>query len=332
VLVSTGADVTASTPGPIFPPPEGSSLRTTNVFHLPFVRAGAEGQTEITLVGVEPDSFADAASWEPAFSSTPLPELMRRLSGPPAEPLPAIVVDDALSGQDRQLDVAGYTVTFGVVGTASAFPGSEGGSIVVSAPALRAVLEAHDATVGLRGADYRAWAHGDAGEARAFLIASGADPTSVVVAADRLQTPAFRALAWSFVFMELIGLVTAIVALIGLLLYLQARLRSRELSYALARRMGLSSATHRLSVVVEIASLLTVAYAIGAALALGAVLLVYRRLDPLPDLTPAPSVRTPGALFAWIALAIATCALVGAWFVHRKAERADVGAVLRFAE
>jgi putative ABC transport system permease protein len=332
VFVSTGADVTASTPGPIFPPPEGSSLRTTNVFHLPFVRAGAEGQTEITLVGVEPDSFAGAASWEPAFSSTPLPELMQRLSGPPTEPLPAIVVDGALSGPDATLDLAGYGVTFDVVGTASAFPGSEGGAVVVSAPALRAILDAHDATIALRGADYRAWAHGDVGDARAFLIASGADPTSVVVAADRLETPSYRALAWSFVFMELIGLVTAVVALIGLLLYLQARLRSRELSYALARRMGLSPATHRLSIAVEIAGLLSAAYAIGAILAVSAAVLVYRRLDPLPDLTPAPTLRAPGTLFAWIAVAIATCAVAGAWFVHRKAERADVGAVLRFAE
>jgi hypothetical protein len=96
--------------------------------------------------------------------------------------------------------------------------------------------------------------------------------------------------------------------------------------------MGLSPATHRLSIAVEIAGLLTAAYAVGAVLAISAATLVYRRLDPLPDVAPAPSLRAPGTLFAWIAAAIATCAVTGAWFVHRRAARADVGAVLRFAE
>jgi putative ABC transport system permease protein len=333
ILVSSGADVTASTSGPIFPPPEGPSLRTTNVFHVPFIRAGSDGHTQVTLIGVEPDSFVGAASWEPSFSSNPLPDLMQRLGGAPVEPLPAILVGGDLAGQDRQLSLGGYHLPIDVVGTASAFPGNEGGlAVVVSAPALRAVLEAHDATVALNGADYRGWAHGDVGQARAFLIASGADPGSVVVAADRLQTPGYRALAWSFVFMELIGLMTAVVALIGLLLYLQARLRSRELSYALMRRMGLSASAHRVSVGIEIAGLLAAAYVIGTLLAIATALLVYRRLDPLPDLTPGPSLRAPGALFAGIAVAIAACSVAGAWFVQRRAERADVGAVLRFAD
>ncbi len=333
ILVSTGADVTATTPGPIFPPPDGSSLRTTNVFQVPFVRAGSDGQTQVTVIGIEPDSFEAAASWDPSFSSSALSDLMRQLGGAPTEPLPAILVGGDLPEPDRQVSLAGYHLALDVVGTASAFPGNEGGlAVVVSAPALRAVLATHDATVALNGAEYRALAHGDVGQARAFLVAAGADPGSVVVAADRLQTPAFRALAWSFVFMELIGVVTAIVALIGLLLYLQARLRSRELSYALARRMGLSSATHRLSVAIEIAGLLTAAFAIGTVLATATAVLVYKRLDPLPDLTPALGLRAPGLLLGWIALAIATCSVAGAWFVQRHAERADVGAVLRFAE
>jgi putative ABC transport system permease protein len=333
VLVSSGADVTASTPGPIFPAPHGSGLSTTNVLQVPFVAAGTQGDTVVTLIGVEPATFAGTAFWDPSFSSLSLEDLMRDLGSTTSTPLPALVAGGALAEGERTLNLAGYQLPLEVVGTASAFPGHGAGlAVVVSAPALRTVLREHDAEVALNGADYAAWAKGRAGLAHAYLLSRGADPNSFVVAAERLETPSFRALAWSFVFMELIGVVTAVIALIGLLLYLQARQRSRELSYALGRRMGLSSGAHRLAVAAEIAGLLISAYVMGSLLAIGTALLVFRRLDPLPELPPAPVLHLPVALLGWIGVAIAACAWVGAWFVQRRAERADVGAVLRFAE
>jgi putative ABC transport system permease protein len=229
--------------------------------------------------------------------------------------------------------MAGYELPLRILGTATAFPGAGGGvTIVVSAPALRSVLDAHDARVALDDARFQAWARGPTRPAHAFLVASGADPNGIEVAADRLQTPAFRALAWSFVFMEVIGVVTAVIALIGLLLYLQARQRSRDLSYALARRMGLSSGAHRLAVVAEIAGLVGSAYVLGSSLALATAELVFRRLDPMPQVPPAPVLRTPVWLLVWIGCAVVACAWLGASVVQLRAERADVGAVLRFAE
>jgi putative ABC transport system permease protein len=300
---------------------------------VPFVAAGSSGTTTVTLIGVEPDSFARAAFWDPSFSSRSLVSLLHDLGSVTAEPLPTIVVGGELAPEDQRLRLAGYELPLQVVGTASAFPGQgEGLAVVVSAPALRTVLDQHDARIALAGAGYEALARGRTGTARAFLISSGADPNSIVVAADRFQTPVFRALAWSFVFMELIGVVTGVVALIGLLLYLQARQRSRELSYALGRRMGLTSRGHRVAVAIEIAALLVAAYVPGSLLALAAATLIYRRLDPLPSLTPAPVLRVPFALLGWMVVAIAACSGIGSWLVQRRAERADVGAVMRFAE
>jgi putative ABC transport system permease protein len=333
VLVSTGAQIAAQAPGPLFPPPPDSGITTTNVMRLTFVAAGADGDTTVTVVGIEPDTFARTAFWDPAFSSQSLEDLMHDLGGGNTEPLPAVVVGGELSPADAKVRLAGYDLPLRVVGSASAFPGQGAGLVVVvSAPSLRTLLDEHGAQVALGGARYATWAKGPVGPTSAYLVSSGADPNTVVVAADRLQTPGFRALAWSFVFMELIGVVTAVVALIGLLLYLQARQRSRELSYALGRRMGLTAGAHRAAVAIEIAALLASAYVLGSLLALATAELIYRRLDPLPQLTPPPVLRTPFSLLGWIGLAIAICAGFGAWLVQRRAERANVGAVLRFAE
>jgi putative ABC transport system permease protein len=332
VLGSTGADVVGDSSGPIFPPEAGSGLSTTNVFEIPFVRTDPTSETQLTLVGIEPDSLAATAYWDPNYSDTSLTDLMHDLE-PSKEPLPAIVVGGELPAGQEHVQLSGYQLPLRIVGTASAFPGqAEGLAVVVSAPALRSVLEAHDASVALRAAHYQAWAHGRPGLARAFLITSGIDPLTIVVAADRLQTPALRALTWAFVFMELIGVVTAVIALIGLVLYLQARQRSRELSYALGRRMGLTPGAHRLAVVLEILLLLLTALIAGAVLAFGTTALIYRRLDPLPDLPPAPTLQVPVSLLLTIGAAILVCAWVGGWWVQRRAGRANVGAVLRFDE
>jgi putative ABC transport system permease protein len=332
VLGSTGADVVGNTNGPIFAPEAGFGLHATNVFTIPFVRTEPTAETQLTLVGIEPDSFAAAAYWSSNFSGQPLDELLKDL-GPEQEPLPAIVVGGELPAGQEHVQLSGYQLPLNVVGTASAFPGQPRSlAVVVSAPALRSALEAHDATLALNGAHYQAWVDGPSGLARSFLITSGAEPQSIVIAADRLQTPALRALTWAFVFMELIGVVTAVIALIGLVLYLQARQRSRELSYALGRRMGLTSATHRAAVVLEILLLLVTALVAGAVLALGTTALIYQRLDPLPDLPPDPTLQVPVSLLLSIAVAIAVCAAVGGWWVQFRAEHANVGAVLRFDE
>jgi putative ABC transport system permease protein len=132
--------------------------------------------------------------------------------------------------------------------------------------------------------------------------------------------------------MEVLGIVTALVALIGLLLYLQARQRARVLSYALTRRMGLTSGAHRAAVAAELAGLLLAALVIGCVLSFGAVAFIYRRLDPLPSLPPSPILQVPFALLAGVALGALACAWIGATFVQWRAARADVGAVMRFAE
>ena len=332
VLGSTGADVIGRTPGPIFGAEPGSSLHSTNVMEIPFVRTDPTSETQVTLVGVEPDTFEAAAYWDPGVSDRPLGELLTDLAEV-KEPLPALVVGGELPAGQEHLQLAGFQLPLEVVGTASAFPGQERGlAVVVSAPALRTILEEHGASLALNAARYEAWADGRAGLARAFLVTSGAEPLTIVVAADRLQTPALRALTWAFVFMELIGVVTAVIALIGLVLYLQARQRSRELSYALGRRMGLTAGAHRGAVVLEILLLLVTALVAGAVLALGTTALIYRRLDPLPDLPPDATLRVPVSLLLTIAGAIALCAAVGGWWVQRRAERANVGAVLRFSE
>ena len=119
-------------------------------------------------------------------------------------------------------------------------------------------------------------------------------------------------------------------ALFGLLLYLQARQRGREVAYALAVRMGLSKRDHRRSVVAELAGLLGSAFALGSALAVVAAVLVHAHIAEIPGPLGA-RLAIPARPLLLSAAALVLASFAGAWAVQRRAERTNVAEAMRLA-
>ena len=136
---------------------------------------------------------------------------------------------------------------------------------------------------------------------------------------------------WTFGFLEALGVLAGLVAAVAVLLYLQARQRAREVSYALAARMGLGRAAHRRSVLLEVAGMLAVAFALGVLLGTVGAAAVVGRIDLLPHVPPGPSVRIPLQVIGLAAAGLAIIAVAGAWLAQRQADRANVAEVLRRA-
>src|SRR5262249_29271371 len=136
---------------------------------------------------------------------------------------------------------------------------------------------------------------------------------------------------WTFGFLEGLGVMTGVIALGGVLLYLEARQRQREVSYALARRMGLKRRAHRGSVMVELAGMLLISFVLGSALAEIAGRLVYDKLAPLPSLPPPALFRVPIGLLGLVVVVLVVASAVGGWRVQRAADRARVTEVMRVA-
>ena len=114
-------------------------------------------------------------------------------------------------------------------------------------------------------------------------------------------------------------------------MYLEARQRSREVSYALSRRMGLARGVHRRSIWLELGSILVLSLAIGGGLAWIAARLVYKKLDPIPSIPPPPLFRLPLVMFAASFAVVVLASWAGARRVQRAADRARVAEVMRFA-
>jgi putative ABC transport system permease protein len=129
--------------------------------------------------------------------------------------------------------------------------------------------------------------------------------------------------------MRLVAAGAGALALIGLLLYLQARQRSQIVSSMLARRMALTRPAQIRSLWLEVVTLLALAAVVGGGIAIAGSAPIVSRIDPLPNDLPAPRLTIPTLEIALIVAGLLLFALAAAALTQWRADRADVSEALR---
>jgi putative ABC transport system permease protein len=321
--VFLGSDVSLQLPDDAAPP---AGLRATTVARMDRLDVGG---AQVDVLAIDPASFGRAAFWDSSFASRPLEELLAALGRQrPGGRAPAL----ALGGPPGQGEIS-FTqpagtprrVPYQVVGELRTFPGTTHGN-----PTLVVDRRALGDLSGV--AEFRLWARGDLADVQAAVQRAGISTGIATVADQVLDVTSFLAISWTFGFLQSFGVLTGLITLGGLLLYLETRQRARKVTYVLIRRMGLSRAAHRLSVLVEVGATVVLGCALGMALSLVAARLVYPRLDALPDTSPSPLLRTPVAALLATGSAALLAAWLGAWTAQRSADRTNAAEVMRLAE
>jgi putative ABC transport system permease protein len=315
----------------------GSGLAATRVQRLSDVTLAPDG-VPVDLLAVDPATFADAVHWDASWADRPLGVLLDRLDAG-AGRLPALLAGPGVPVSNA-VQIGSARLPFMIVGNAAAFPGMSRADrplLVVSTASLAssargastAALDAEQEV--LARTEHEVWAREDPPAVLAVMRQAGTVPGAVRTAGAVMRTPAFLTVSWTFSMLQALGVLAGLVALIGLVLYVQARQRGRLVAYALARRMGLTRGAHLRSVALELAAMLLFSFALGTMLAVVTSWLVYRRLDPMPELPPALHLRLPGALLGLTLAGVGVAALAGALLVQRGADRANVAEVMRLA-
>jgi putative ABC transport system permease protein len=310
---------------------DGGGLAATRVQRLGGLTLQPDG-VPVDLLAVDPSTFAAAVHWDAAWSGEPLGVLLDRLDADPPAPgrVPALLAGPAVPAFNA-VELGTADVPVAMVGRAAAFPGMSRADrplLVVSAERLSRWAAALG--VGRTGG-HEVWTREDPAAVVAALREAGTVPEATRTASTVMRTPTFLAVSWTFGMLQALGALAGLVALVGLVLYVQARQRGRLVAYALARRMGLSRGAHLRSVAMELAAMLLFSFALGMALALVTASLVYRRLDPMPELPPGLHLVLPGAVLGLTLLGVAVAAVAGALLVQRGADRANVAEVMRLA-
>ncbi|HEY9476547.1 MAG TPA: FtsX-like permease family protein, partial [Mycobacteriales bacterium] len=288
-------------------------------------RLGGPNGAQTTVLAVDPDTLPRFAFWDDRFAEQPLTTLMSLLAQPARNgQSPALLVGAGPGTDVSRVQVGDSTVPLRIVGTPRVFPGthSHDPMVVLSAASL-----GDRGTGASRFTEF--WSSGDAATMQRVLAPLGIR-VLVVHTQEQVQDVAnFLAVTWSFGYLEALAALVGLIAIGGLLLYLETRARSRAASYALSGRMGLTRRGHLLSMLVEMGMVLGAALVVGTGLAWSAVLLVYGRLNIDATRPPGPLLTVPVAALVGTALAAVVVAVAAAAYAHRSARRTDVAEVLR---
>jgi putative ABC transport system permease protein len=324
----TGSDVAAQItleqePPRKFPFPLTKATRITTAAEL-------EDGTQADVVAIDPDTALGAMYWNEDFSDRSLAQLVGSLEQP-SDRLPVLV-----TGPPREIDSVSFQGTDVQVRSTSieAFPAMDldRPSVVVSAMRLDEEIQEAGGLSVLGDATARTdlWIEGNASEIRGALARSDVRPYLVLDAAQVRKSPGLRSIRNTFGLLELLGIAAGLLAVVGLLLYMQTRAQARVISFALAERMGLTDRQHQGALILELGSMLIVALVLGAALAFATAQLMFAQLDPLPDIPPGPQVQW--SIVALVGLVLVAVAAAGGWVAHRASARADVAEAMRVAE
>jgi putative ABC transport system permease protein len=322
--VFVGSDVRVSVDGqPAIPRPLVG--RATLVRRPETVTAGDQ---DVDVIAVDRQTFAQAAFWDSSFGAGSLRSQLAKLQpAAPGQEATAILahgqlVTPSLTYQTNQGLVP---LPIRVVSQVGMFP---------AARTLRPLVIIDQSALAGRsiGILNELWAKGSTASVVKSVLDAGVTTRVVLSRSTVLDVSDFLATSWTFGFMQSLGVLIALITVGGLLLYLDTRQRSRRVSYAMARRMGLSRWSHLLSLAGELAATLVTGFALGAALSAVAARLVYHRLDSLPSLPPGPVLREPLAVVVAAGLAVLTVAALAATAAQRTADRTNLGEVLRTNE
>jgi putative ABC transport system permease protein len=236
--------------------------------------------------------------------------------------LPAVATDLPTGPADLRLGRS--TVLVDVVATARVLPGRRTTDPVV-------LLSQPRFPGGVQGADRvsELWTNGPQGPAVDALESAGGRVPLTFTDADVFTAANFLGISWTFGYLSALAVFVGVIAVGGLLLYLEARSRTRVSGYVMARRLGLSRAAHLRSLAVELGLVAVAGLVLGAVLAAAAVAVVYRRLDVDLLRPPTPLLDVPWGAVALTAAATVLVALLAALYAQRAADRADPATVLR---
>ena len=284
---------------------------------------GGGGPTDVQALGIDPATFAGTAFWADSFADLPLEQLVSALR---REPGPVPVVAAGLPTGTYELALGDVPVEVEVVATADVLPGRRTADPVVLVD--RARLPDVPPSAGADQAVER-WTNGDVAVATRELLDAGAVRVTDGVPADVLRAASFLGITWTFGYLSALAVFAGVIGTAGLLLYLEARSRSRVSGYVLARRLGLSRAAHLRSLVLELGGVAVAGVVVGGLLAVGAVAAVYRRLDVDLVRPPTPLLDVPWSAVAGTAVATLAVAALAALYAQLAADRADPATVLR---
>jgi putative ABC transport system permease protein len=279
----------------------------------------------VQVLAVDTRTFARTAYWQDGFADESLADLVHELTRPVIDGrLPVVAM--GLPAGDPQLRVGTKPVGAQVVATARVLPGRRSAIPLVLVDRNRLPAIPREAGSGRTS---ELWTNGPVDAATKAALEAGARAPVPTGPQDVFTTANFLGISWTFGYLSALAVFVGVIAVGGLLLYLEARSRTRLSGYVMGRRLGLGKGAHLRSLLAELGGVAVAGLLLGAVLAAAAVAVVYRRLDVDLLRPPTPLLDVPWLAVLLTAVVTVLVAVAAAGYAQRAADRADPATVLR---
>ena len=328
--VFIGSDVRA----PVFGlDPLPPSLADQSTYVRRAERVAMDGTTVDFLV-IDPETFALGAFWHSGFSDRSLEDLVGLVDNA-GSPLSAIAANGGAGLESGTVDLGQLEVPIEVESSVSSFPGARGDRplIVVGKEAYESLVAEADLSSARDGTLTQLWVAGltDEEVERALGEADIGFAFTTTIE-EVLDLTKFQVIIWTFDFLELYAALAGIIVVGAILLYADTRQRARNLSYALAVRMGLTRREHLRAGLIEIGGLVVAGALVGSLTANLAARTIFRSLDALPATPPSPLWAGTIDLIAILVLLSVGVGWLASAAAQRTADNADVSELLRHGD
>jgi putative ABC transport system permease protein len=290
--------------------------------------------TSFDLLAIDPATFAGAASWNDAFSDTPLDTLLERLTQRGTGAVPVVVANGG-GLAPTTMEIARETVPVRIVGEAAAFPGASSDRrplLVVDRAALADAFSGLPDPLLVPRATSEVWIDGPPDDVQPRLRELGLRPLLVITADEVEDIPFIDAVVQTFLVLQVLGFSAVVLLLVVGVVYLHARQRSRAVATTLSDRMGMPRSTMRTASILELGALLLVSLVVGTVTGAVATGVIVPSIDPLPTIPPDPLLAFPFAAIVTTGLFLAVAAILGGTSADRGARRISTAEVMRVAE
>jgi putative ABC transport system permease protein len=306
-------------------------LEAASTIVIKFERVRLNGEV-VDVLAVDPASFAKGGFWLESYADRPLSQVLSQLASPTEDSVLAAVIANA-EANSGVVELDAGDVEIEVVASVDEFPGSvrDRPLIIVDRTVLEGLLAGGEDRI--RGGRYLMWSSGlsetEIDDALTEADVGFAFTTAADTTLDQLK---FAVIVWTFEFLRLYAAMAGLIVIASVLIYTDTRQRTRNLSYALARRMGLTRRDHMIAGILEVGSLSLLGTLAGVGVGVWTSRNLYLALDPLPETPPVPQWVGATDLTLVVVVVVVVVTVMSAWLAQRTAENSNVSELLRHGD
>lgn len=275
------------------------------------------------LLGIDPATFAQGAYWNSQITGESLADIIEPLAEAGNFASPTAIVAGSTHTGPTEIDTdSGAPVQVDVQSIAT---------LPAQHSSFHTALVNRDLIAKAPAALYQLWIRGDVTTILNAVPATGLRTRYVQTADDATVNSVYEPLTFTFEYLTALSLLCGVIAVVGLLLYLESRTPGHSRAFVMLRRMGMRTGSHWRAVLWELGTPLTVGLVSGLSASSIAAYGLRHNFDVDPSLPPGGLLTLPVTAMVGIAVAVVVVTFAASGYAQLRVVRTNPSEILRDA-